>query len=58
MDILTVSNRPKSWFREHNIPAFNLVFWVIVHRIADSAFKGISTIEKLLAKRPPEGREP
>ncbi|KAJ5675025.1 uncharacterized protein N7477_004959 [Penicillium maclennaniae] len=49
--------RPRSWFREHDILGFNFVFWVIVHGIADGAFKGISTIEELLAIRPPEGRE-
>lgn len=35
----------------------NFVFWVIVHGIADRAFKGISSVEELLAQRPPKGRE-
>ena len=35
----------------------NFVFWVIVYGIADSAFKNISSVEKLLAQRPPKGRE-
>ncbi|KAH1336844.1 hypothetical protein KXX67_002465 [Aspergillus fumigatus] len=49
--------RPKTWFREHPILAMNFVFWVIVHGIADRAFKGISSVEELLAQRPPKGRE-
>ncbi|KAJ8189548.1 hypothetical protein LV163_001835 [Aspergillus fumigatus] len=48
---------PKTWFREHPILAMNFVFWVIVHGIADRAFKGISSVEELLAQRPPKGRE-
>lgn len=48
---------PKTWFREHPILVMNFVFWVIVHGIADRAFKGISSVEELLAQRPPEGRE-
>lgn len=35
----------------------NFVFWVIVHGIADNAFKNITSVEKLLAQRPPMGRE-
>lgn len=35
----------------------NFVFWVIVHGIADGVFKGISSIDELLEKRPPMGRE-
>ncbi|GMG01327.1 unnamed protein product [Aspergillus oryzae] len=49
--------RPKNWFREHPVPGKSFVFWVIVHGIADGAFKGISTVEELLEKRPPKGRE-
>ncbi|KAH2457205.1 hypothetical protein KXW63_002869 [Aspergillus fumigatus] len=48
---------PKNWFREHPILAMNFVFWVMVHGIADAAFKGISSVDELLAQRPPEGRE-
>lgn len=33
------------------------MFWVIVHGIADGAFKGLETIEKLLSTKPPSGRE-
>lgn len=36
----------------------NFVFWVIVHGIADHAFKGISTVTELLAKRPPNPGSP
>lgn len=35
----------------------NFVFWVIVHGIADGAFKGLSTVAEVLAVRPPKGRE-
>lgn len=35
----------------------SFVFWVIVHGIADGAFKGISSVDELLSKRPPPGRE-
>jgi hypothetical protein len=35
----------------------NFVYWVMVHGIADDAFKGISSVDELLAQRPPEGRE-
>ncbi|KAI9040418.1 uncharacterized protein KD926_008241 [Aspergillus affinis] len=48
---------PKNWFREHPVLGFNFVFWVIVHGIADSAFRGISSVDDLLTKRPPVGRE-
>ncbi|KAF7590037.1 hypothetical protein BBP40_003426 [Aspergillus hancockii] len=48
---------PKNWFREHPVLGKSFVFWVIVHGIADGAFKGISTVEELLEKRPAKGRE-
>ncbi|KAA8644962.1 uncharacterized protein ATNIH1004_009173 [Aspergillus tanneri] len=48
---------PKNWFREHPVLGMNFVFWVIVHGIADGAFKGISSVDDLLGKRPPVGRE-
>lgn len=35
----------------------SFVFWVIVHGVADGAFKGYATVEELLAARPPKGRE-
>ena len=35
----------------------NFVFWVIVHGIADGAFKGISSVDELLLKQPPPGKE-
>ena len=49
--------RPKNWFREHPVLGMNFAFWVIVHGIADGAFKGISSVDELLSKRPPPGRE-
>lgn len=49
--------RPKNWFREHPVLGMNFVLWVIVHGIADGAFKGISSIDELLSKQPPPGRE-
>ena len=49
--------RPKNWFREHPVLGMNFVFWVIVHGIADGAFKGISSVDELLSKQPPPGRE-
>ncbi|KAJ5813677.1 uncharacterized protein N7503_000427 [Penicillium pulvis] len=48
---------PKNWFREHPVLGMNFVFWVIVHGIADGAFKGLSTVADVLAERPPKGRE-
>ncbi|KAJ5235461.1 uncharacterized protein N7469_004629 [Penicillium citrinum] len=48
---------PKNWFRETPILGFNFVFWVIVHGVADGAFKGLRTVEDVLAVRPPKGRE-
>ncbi|CAI7595632.1 unnamed protein product [Penicillium viridicatum] len=48
---------PKNWFREHPVLGSNFIFWVIVHGIADNAFKNISSVEKLLAQHPPKGRE-
>jgi len=33
------------------------MFWVIVYGIADSAFKGLEMVEKLLSTKPPKGRE-
>lgn len=33
------------------------MFWVIVHGVADGAFKGLRTVEDVLAVRPPKGRE-
>lgn len=35
----------------------SFVFWVIVHGVADGAFKGFDTAEEVLAARPPKGRE-
>jgi hypothetical protein len=35
----------------------SFVFWVIVHGVADDAFKGLSTVAEVLAVRPPKGRE-
>ncbi|KAJ5660882.1 uncharacterized protein N7484_000254 [Penicillium longicatenatum] len=51
------SHRPLNWFREHPVLGKSFVFWVIVHGIADGAFKGLDTIEKLLDTKPPSGRE-
>lgn len=35
----------------------HFVFWVIVHGIADGAFKGILSVDELLSKQLPPGRE-
>lgn len=35
----------------------NFVFWVIVHGIADGAFKDLDTVEKVLGMEPPKGRD-
>jgi hypothetical protein len=43
--------------REHPILAINFIYWVMVHGIADSTFKGILSVNELLAQRPPEGGE-
>ncbi|KAJ5295087.1 hypothetical protein N7508_009908 [Penicillium antarcticum] len=42
---------------EHLILGMNFVFWVIVHGIANGAFKGLSTIAEVLNAKPPKGRE-
>ena len=49
--------RLKNWFQEHPVLGMNLIFWVIVHGIADSAFKGISLVDELLLKWPLPGKE-
>ena len=49
--------RLKNWFWEHPVLGMNFVFWVIVHGIADGTFKGISSVDELLSKWPPPGRE-
>ncbi|KAJ5783753.1 uncharacterized protein N7518_009430 [Penicillium psychrosexuale] len=46
-----------NWFREHPILASNFIFWVIVHEIANNAFKNITNVDKLLAQHLPKGRE-
>lgn len=35
----------------------SFVFWVIVHGVADGAFKGLATVTEVLAAKPPNGRE-
>lgn len=35
----------------------SFVFWVLVHGVADGAFKGLDTVEQVLAAKPPNGRE-
>lgn len=49
--------RPRSWFWEHPVLGMNFVFWVIVHGIADGAFKNISSVDELLSKQPPPERQ-
>ncbi|CAG8151922.1 unnamed protein product [Penicillium nalgiovense] len=48
---------PKNWFREHPVLGMSFVFWVIVHGVADGAFKGLATVTEVLAAKPPNGRE-
>ncbi|KAJ5366659.1 hypothetical protein N7541_000600 [Penicillium brevicompactum] len=48
---------PKNWFREHPVLGMSFVFWVIVHGVADGAFKGHVTVTDVLAAKPPKGRE-
>ncbi|KAJ5389764.1 uncharacterized protein N7496_000832 [Penicillium cataractarum] len=50
-------NIPRNWFREHPILGKSFVFWVIVHGVADGAFKGLSTVADVVSVRPPKGRE-
>ncbi|CAG8296393.1 unnamed protein product [Penicillium salamii] len=47
---------PINWFNEHPVLGFNFVFWVIVHGVADNAFKNLSSLEAVLAMKPPKGR--
>jgi topoisomerase IA-like protein len=35
----------------------SFVFWVIVYRVADGAFKGYATVIEVLAAKLPKGRE-
>lgn len=35
----------------------SFVFWVIAQGVADGAFKGLETVDQVLAARPPKGRE-
>ncbi|KAJ5641215.1 hypothetical protein N7490_005215 [Penicillium lividum] len=48
---------PKNWFNEHPILGKSFVFWVIVHGVADGAFKDLDSVEKVLSMKPPKGRE-
>lgn len=48
---------PKNWIPEQKMLGRNFIFYVMVAGIADQAFKGIRTIDELLSKRPPKGRE-
>ncbi|KAJ5932825.1 hypothetical protein N7516_007314, partial [Penicillium verrucosum] len=48
---------PRNWFREHPVLGMSFVFWVIVHGVADGAFKGLATVTEVLAAKPPKGRE-
>ncbi|EKV12779.1 hypothetical protein PDIG_42150 [Penicillium digitatum PHI26] len=42
---------------EHPVLGKSFVFWVIVHGVADGAFKGHTTVTEVLAAKPPKGRE-
>ncbi|KAJ5741814.1 hypothetical protein N7533_011223 [Penicillium manginii] len=44
---------PKNWLREHPALGISFVFWVIVHGVADRAFKGLTTMAEVLSMRPP-----
>ncbi|KAJ5726674.1 uncharacterized protein N7483_008031 [Penicillium malachiteum] len=46
--MLTWIERPKNWFREYPILRLNFIFWVIVYRVANSAFKGLNTVADVL----------
>lgn len=54
---LTTADRPKNWFWEHPVLGKSFVFWVIVYGIVDGAFKGILSVDELLSKQLPPGRE-
>ncbi|KAG0154230.1 hypothetical protein PDIDSM_1610 [Penicillium digitatum] len=47
---------PMNWFHEHPVLGLNLVFWVIVHGVADGAFKNLTSLDDVLAVRPPAHR--
>lgn len=51
------NERPKNWLREPLILRISFVFWVIVHGVAEGAFKRLSTVTDVLTVRPPKGRE-
>ncbi|EER41728.1 conserved hypothetical protein [Histoplasma capsulatum H143] len=48
---------PRTWFNSHPVLGLGFLFWVSVIGLADHAFRGISTIDELLEKRPPKGKE-
>ncbi|KAM0107297.1 hypothetical protein ACP6JB_007115 [Aspergillus fumigatus] len=48
---------PKNWITEQKVLGRNFVFYVMVAGIADQAFKGIRSVDELLSKVPPKGRE-
>ncbi|KAA8649640.1 uncharacterized protein ATNIH1004_002311 [Aspergillus tanneri] len=48
---------PKTWITEQKVLGRNFVFYVMVAGLADRAFKGIHTVDELLSKVPPKGRE-
>ncbi|KKZ61741.1 hypothetical protein EMCG_03770 [[Emmonsia] crescens] len=49
--------KPKNWIGEQKILGRNFMFWLMTVGLADQAFKGIQTLDKLLDVRPPRGRE-
>lgn len=55
--IILTTYSPRNWVPEQKVLGRNFPFWLMVVGLADQAFKGIRTVEELLDKRPPRGRE-
>lgn len=55
--IILTTYSPRNWVPEQKVLGRNFPFWLMVVGLADQAFKGIQTVEELLDKRPPKGRE-
>ncbi|KAJ5336226.1 uncharacterized protein N7506_004248 [Penicillium brevicompactum] len=43
-------SRSINWFNKYPILRLNFVFWVIVHNVADGAFKNLTNLDDILTK--------
>ncbi|CAG7935359.1 unnamed protein product [Penicillium salamii] len=49
--------RSKNWFKEYLVLRKSFVFWVIIYRVVDGAFKEYSIITKVLTTKLSKERE-